>query len=257
MGVFKYSRPFIVALALSACGASARAQSVAPGDELSRVRAELIGSAEEAKASTRDLLSLKEGELAKAEQAHEGLKQLFTEGLVAKREVDESANLLSASRAALAELRKQIDDSARLIAETEAAAEAEKLAKMRPLVNVKSGKLLKPTLGYSATAVMIRHNGAAAWTTAAGLANVQSFFQSNFGRALPVSALGQTATHGRLGFDHSRAVDVALHPDSAEGRALMAYLQSQGITFIAFRAAVPGSATGAHIHIGPPSHRVG
>lgn len=258
MGTFKYYRLFVVALALSACGATARAQRGAGGgDQLSQVRAELIDSAEDAKASTQDLLKLREGELAKAERSHEQLKQLFAEGLVAKREVEAGENLLASSRAALEELRKQIGESERLIVETQAAAEAEQLAKARPLVPAASRKLLRPTLGYSANAVMIRYNGAGVWTTGAGLAGVQSFFRSNFGRALPVSALGQTATHGRLGFDHSRAVDVAVHPDSAEGRALMAYLQSQGITFIAFRAAVPGSATGAHIHIGPPSHRVG
>jgi hypothetical protein len=256
VSVFKHYRLFIAALALSVCGVSARAQGAASaGEELSQVRAELIDSAEEAKASTRDLLALKEGEFKKAEQAHEQLRQLFAEGLVARREVDASENLLAASRAALEGLRKQIDDSARLIAETEAAAERQ--AQARPLVAPGRRKLLQPTLGYSTTAVIIRHHGAALWTAGSGLAGVQSFFKSAFGRALPVSALGQTATHGRLGFDHSRAVDVALHPDSAEGRALMAYLQAQGITFIAFRAAVPGSATGAHIHIGPPSHRVG
>jgi hemin uptake protein HemP len=263
VGAFKYYRLVIVALALSAGGATARAQNAAAaaGNELAQARAELIESAEEAKASTRDLLSLKEAELVKAEGRHEQLKQLFAEGLVAKREVDASENLLSSSRAALEDLRKQIDASALLVAATRAAAEAErraeKMAKLRPLLPASSRRLLKPTLGYGASAVMIRHNGAALWTTTSGLAGVQSFFQSTFGRALPVSALGQTATHGRLGFDHSRAVDVALHPDSAEGRALMAYLQSRGIAFIAFRGPVPGSATGAHIHIGPPSHRVG
>ena len=74
---------------------------------------------------------------------------------------------------------------------------------------------------------------------------------------MPVSAYGQTDVHDRMGFAHHGAIDVALHPDSAEGRALMAHLQSLGIPFLAFRAAVAGSATGAHIHIGPPSHRLG
>jgi hypothetical protein len=50
-------------------------------------------------------------------------------------------------------------------------------------------------------------------------------------------------------------MDVAVHPDSAEGRALIAYLRGNGIPFIAFRSAVPGSATGAHVHIGYPSHK--
>ncbi|HUK91767.1 MAG TPA: hypothetical protein VLZ81_15295, partial [Blastocatellia bacterium] len=67
---------------------------------------------------------------------------------------------------------------------------------------------------------------------------------------------GQTPVHDKLGFDHRDALDVAVQPDSAEGEALMAYLRSQRIPFIAFRHAVPGSATGAHIHVGRPSHRI-
>jgi len=88
------------------------------------------------------------------------------------------------------------------------------------------------------------------------LASVQNFFATKFGRALPTSAIGQSATHNQLGYDPRNAVDVALHPDSAEGQALIDYLRSQGIPFLAFRGAVPGVATGAHIHIGSPSHRL-
>ena len=49
-----------------------------------------------------------------------------------------------------------------------------------------------------------------------------------------------------------RATD--LH--SAEGRALMDYLCAHGIPFLAFRAARPGVATGAHVHVGRPSPHV-
>src|SRR6266446_6948651 len=48
---------------------------------------------------------------------------------------------------------------------------------------------------------------------------------------------------------------VSLHPDGAEGQALLNFLRSNGIPFLAFRAAIPGTATGPHIHIGRPSHR--
>ena len=56
-----------------------------------------------------------------------------------------------------------------------------------------------------------------------------------------------------MGFDHREAVDVAVSPDSAEGRGLMAYLRKAGIPFLAFRGKVPSMSTGAHIHIGRPS----
>jgi len=62
--------------------------------------------------------------------------------------------------------------------------------------------------------------------------------------------------HERMGLDHRDAMDVAVHPDSPEGRALMAYLRGNGIPFIAFWNRVSGAATGAHIHIGRPSLRM-
>ena len=85
--------------------------------------------------------------------------------------------------------------------------------------------------------------------------DIKSFFISKFGRTLPVSAFGQTRLHSRLGFDHRNGIDVALSPDSLEGRALLGKLRGFGVPFIAFRKAIPGVATGAHIHVGRPSPR--
>jgi hypothetical protein len=195
--------------------------------------------------------------LTVAAQKHEQLRQLSADGLVAKVKVDESEESLAEMRAAVEVLRRQVDDSDRVIAEVAAEIEADKLAKIEAAkLRSQSARLLRPTLGYSTNSLIIRHTGTSYWT-AANISSVQSFFASTFGRMLPISAHGQTATHTRLGFDHSRGVDVALHPDSAEGRALISYLQAHGITFIAFRGAVAGSSTGAHIHIGPPSSRIG
>lgn len=232
-----------------------------PADELARWRAERIKAAEDVKTSTREWIALKEKGLAAAELKHEQLRQLYAEGLAAKVHVDESEQSLAERRAEVEVLRRQIDDSDRVIAEVAAEAEADKLAKLEAakaakLQRSQSARLLRPTLGYGTNALIVRYTGTSYWT-AANISGVQAFFAATFGRPLPISAHGQTATHTRLGFDHSRGVDVALHPDSAEGRALIAYLQSRGITFIAFRGAVAGSATGAHIHIGPPSGRIG
>jgi hypothetical protein len=229
-----------------------------PADELARWRAELVVASEKVKTHTREWIALKEKGLAAAERRHEQLRQLFAEGLVSKTQVEESEQALAETRAEVEVLRRQIDDSDRVIAEVAAMAEAEKLAKIEAekaaKLRTSQSRLLRPTL-YGANALIIRHAGTSYWT-AANISTVQSFFAANFGRLLPVSAHGQTATHTRLGFDHSRGVDVALHPDSADGRALINYLQARGITFIAFRGAVAGSATGAHIHIGPPSSRI-
>lgn len=85
---------------------------------------------------------------------------------------------------------------------------------------------------------------------------IKNFFLEKFGRALPVSAMGQTELHDRLKYDHHEAMDVALHPDSKEGRALIAYLRQTGTPFIAFRRRINGLATGPHIHIGNPSPKL-
>jgi len=85
---------------------------------------------------------------------------------------------------------------------------------------------------------------------------IREFFVKKFGHDLPVSAMGQTDTHDRLGLDHHEAMDVALNPDSREGRTLIGYLRQMKIPFIAFRRRVEGMATGPHIHIGNPSQRI-
>jgi hypothetical protein len=85
---------------------------------------------------------------------------------------------------------------------------------------------------------------------------VESAFENKFQKPLPVSALGETAVHRALGFDHRGRVDVAVYPDAPEGVWLRDYLTQHHIPYYAFRHAVPGKATGAHIHIGPGSTRI-
>ena len=87
-------------------------------------------------------------------------------------------------------------------------------------------------------------------------ARVESFYRKRFGRPLPVTAYGQSELHTRWGYDHRRAMDVGLHPDSAEGRALIAFLSREGIPFLGFRTAIPGVASAPHIHVGSPSRRL-
>jgi hypothetical protein len=81
-------------------------------------------------------------------------------------------------------------------------------------------------------------------------------FEKQFSLPLPVSAHGGTAVHRSMGFDHRGRVDVALNPDQPEGQWLREFLERERIPYYAFRAAVPGRATAAHIHIGPPSLRL-
>ena len=104
------------------------------------------------------------------------------------------------------------------------------------------------------TSSYIRYMGTGTWSLSNAW-QVQQFFQQKLGRPLPVSAFGQSSLHDRWGLDHRNAMDVGVNPGSAEGQALIAYLRANGIPFSAFRAAILGSATGPHIHIGLPSHR--
>ena len=92
------------------------------------------------------------------------------------------------------------------------------------------------------------------WTLADSK-KVENFFLTKFGRPLPTSAFGQSDIHDRWGLDHRQGMDVGLHPDSVEGEALVDYLRAEKIPFLVFRHAIPGVATGPHIHIGFPSHR--
>jgi len=107
----------------------------------------------------------------------------------------------------------------------------------------------------AAAAIAERFDGDGVFS-ATDFRRVESAYTVHFGRPLPVSALGETAVHRALGFDHRNRVDVAVHPDQPEGVWLREYLGQNRIPYFAFRQAVPGKATGAHIHIGPISPRL-
>jgi hypothetical protein len=84
---------------------------------------------------------------------------------------------------------------------------------------------------------------------------VRDFFLAKFNKPLPLSAFGQSDLHTRWGLDHRNGMDVNLHPDSAEGRALVEFLRAESIPFLVFRGPIPGVATGPHIHVGNRSPR--
>jgi hypothetical protein len=106
-----------------------------------------------------------------------------------------------------------------------------------------------------------REQARAAWFEGKGTLTEQEFvyveekFLEEQGRPLPVSARGASAVHHSLGFDHRNRYDVALNPDEPEGRWLRGLLDRLRIPYIAFRTAVAGKSTGAHIHVGLPSPR--
>lgn len=217
-----------------------RKQEPTLADRVAKAKADVIAAANNYKASLGKVLDFQEEDVKTASELVEKRKELLAQSIISKKELEESERLLSAARDKVAETKKQMGEADNLIAEATA---EEQLAKLGPGT-------------YQTTAALIRYNGTARWVLT-DAAKVKSFFALRFNHALPISAFGQTAVHDHLGFDHHNSIDVAVSPDSAEGQALMAYLRSMGIPFIAFRYAVPGSATGAHVHIGYPSKRVG
>jgi len=192
----------------------------------------------------KNSLALYEELLQKQTADYELKKELYQWDLISKAELENSERAMSNTRLEIEQIRQWIaeDDAALLL--TEEAAQ-EELARLPPL----------PLGGYDETATLIRYNGPADWSLA-GVQKIATFYRARFGRALPISAMGQSLTHDRMGLDHREALDIAVQPGSAEGHELMAYLRRSGIPFIAFRGKVRSMSTGAHIHIGRPSPRI-
>jgi hypothetical protein len=208
----------------------------------SQSRANLLSASSAYRESLEKLLELQRQDEARTAEMVGKRKELLDLGVISKRDLEDGERALAEAQGKVAETTKRIADVDNLVAEVNTAEELAKTSADRPGL-------------YRSTGLVIRYAGASRWALG-DVAKVDAFFRLKFARPLPVSAVGQTVTHNQLGFDHREAVDVALHPDSAEGQALIGYLTSQGVSFIAIRGAIPGSATGAHIHIGPPSRRV-
>jgi hypothetical protein len=225
-----------------------------PQTELARLREQLVESTREYKTSLGQLLDLYEKEVGRADERVTKTTELYRAGLVSKRELEADEEKARLARAKVAQVEGQLKSADVQIAETLVEAEAEEaaakaLAKAKAAPRASSSGALLTTTGY------IRYGGTRAWTLAEAGA-VGQFFARSFGRQLPVSSFGQSPVHDRWGYAHHNAMDVGLSPDSAEGRALMEYLRGAGIPFTAFRYAIPGTATGPHIHVGRPSHKI-
>jgi hypothetical protein len=210
--------------------------------ELARSRTEVLQKTKETRAGAEKLLVLHEAELRRVTEEYERRRELYYQGLISRVDVVQAEERV-------AKITLLIRDDKRFMAETDTALTE---------FTMRDELLRLPGLalgGYSESSGLLRFNGAAGFTLAE-VAKIERFFASTFGRGLPISALGQTTTHDRMRFDHRDSVDVALHPESAEGQSVLNYLRQAGIPFIAFRSAIPGAATGAHIHIGKPSPRL-
>jgi ribosome-binding protein aMBF1 (putative translation factor) len=223
----------------------AKPSQTKPADKLARLRDEFIKATKDYKASLENLLASYEKNVAKAETRLSQSRELLAQGLISKNDVEASERTLAEANDKVAETKQRMNSADAQIADTLVEAEAEKsLAKSKPM---RKGSLLR-------TAAYIRYNGGASWALSDAW-KVQRFFLDTFKKPLPIAVFGQGSIHDRWRLDHHNAMDVSLHPDGAEGQALLSFLRSNGTPFLAFRQAIPGTATGPHIHIGRPSHR--
>src|ERR1700691_485466 len=188
----------------------------------------------------REMVAAAQRRLDRRQKQLERVRGLIDSGLAAKNDLDPLVDQVDYARkeydlaVSRASLNRQLVEMAR--AEQWASRTDQSLA------------------GSARTAV--RYDGAGVFTPAQ-FQQVSAAFEHRFAKALPVSAMGETAVHRALGFDHRGRVDVALNPDQAEGIWLRQYLEARHIPYFAFWQAAPGKATGAHIHIGPESTRLG
>jgi hypothetical protein len=204
--------------------------------------AEQLRATREYKASLDRLLAVREADVQRADDHLQRVRSLVERGMLARADVE------AAERAAAA-ARQKLDE-----AWGEALLAASLIAKVLAAEELAAAETLRPGTEQT-TASLVRYRGRRTWSLAM-TSGLREFFTRTFSRALPVSAYGQTVVHEKLGFDHRNAVDVAVHPDSPEGLAVIDWLRRAGLSFIAFRQAVPGAATGAHIHVGEPSQRL-
>ena len=212
-------------------------------NRLEKTAADVIAATLNYRAALERVQAIYERDLARRAELAELRQDLFEREVLSRREFEEGQRAQAEAQKHVDETRAAIAGADRMLTE---ARMAEALARLTPL----------PRGGYEETPGLARFNGLAAWSLTVDTPRLQQFFLARFGRALPISAFGQTALHDRMGFDHRNALDLAVHPDSPEGRTLMEHLRAQGIPFIAAWGAIPGSTSGAHIHVGQPSPRI-
>jgi hypothetical protein len=213
-----------------------------PAALLKRRTAELTVALREYRDSLERLLVMHEQTLAKAVEKQRTWRELYDHGTISRRELEKGEEAVQTAQGKVDEIRREID------AADHATAEAVAMEALAALPPAAPGE-------HQQTPALTRYQGRAIWSLATIVPKLQQLFATRFSRSLPISALGQTALHDRLGFDHRTAMDIAVYPDSPEGKALIEYLQAVGVPFIAYRGAVPGSSSGAHVHVGQPSPR--
>jgi hypothetical protein len=265
---------FFARLAVFVCGACLFAQSEDPAISQAKASIEKLRTLVQAGAVPRAQLEKAEDQLADAEDVAYLRRSLYGQELTE----DQSDEMIAAANRRLDRRKKAFEDAKKLVdagvaaesslanlsLDIESSKKEVELAGARANLThelaemAKAEEALQTKLAEApseAPAIAERYDGNGVFSPGA-FAHVEKDYEKEFGKALPVSAMGETAVHRALGFDHTGRVDIAVNPDQPEGVWLREYLTTNHIPFFAFRHAVPGKATGAHIHIGPGSTRL-
>jgi hypothetical protein len=241
--------------------------------EVARAKAgiEKLRALVEAGAMPRAQLEKAEAQIADAEDAAYLRRTLYGQELTA----EQSDEMISAVNRRFERRKKAYDEAQKLVDagvasqlslatfldEMDMARKEVTLAESRARLTVTLAEMARAEEDFEsklseapteAPAIAERFDGDGMFTPLT-FSKVETAFTDRFGKPLPVSAMGETSVHRAMGFDHRGRVDVALNPDQPEGVWLREYLTTNKIPFFAFRQAVPGKATGAHIHLGPMS----
>lgn len=194
---------------------------------------------------TEEMLAAAKRRVDRSRSKVDGMKALVETGVLARTELTPEIEELDLRRRTLDLAESRAKTFAHLLDMIKAEQEAEARAS-EARAQADAARECRPFERYDGTGIF----------QLVQLRAIEKAFEKRFAKDLPVSALGMTELHRTMGFDHRDRVDVALTPDSPEGVWLRKYLEQSRIPYFAFRAYIPGSATGAHIHIGPPSLRV-
>jgi hypothetical protein len=240
---------FVCCLVVSAQKQKPKSKKAAPAPtpqtELAKLREEYVTKTKDYKASLEKLLAIYEVNVTKAEAKLATTRKLLDEGLISRVQVEEQQRLVDTDKAKVTETQRLISGADSQIADVMVEEEAD--AQIAKNLSLSKAKLIR-------TISFMRYNGSGGWSIGDAW-KIQRFFSDTFHKELPIAVFGQGAIHDRWRLDHHNAMDIQLHPDGPEGQALLNFLEKNGVPFSAFRSAIPGTATGPHIHIGRPSHR--
>jgi hypothetical protein len=138
----------------------------------------------------RQLLPQYERKLAAQSAEVQNHRTRYEQNVISQGEFDSSQQTMTKTELKADRIRHRIGKDDVALSPVEGNARAEIGALRKPAPNV-----------YEETPTVIRYNGATPWSPAL-IVKVAKFFHARFNKELPISAVGQSLTHDRLGYDH-------------------------------------------------------